>query len=271
MPRADRLSFILFLSLLLSLHFTAIALSQEKLLLVGEVNSDSINIRSDSTVSSEIICSVNKGERLEVVSELYEWYRVRLPKNAPSFIKKNLVNIIEDKNITQPRAAEVLKDKVNIRLHPSESSTILGRVNKNEIINILQDKGEWFKIEPVNNSFGWINKKFVSRAADTTLSKIKKTKYVQKAEDENKTITPVVVTPGEDIIIEGTISPYGMVLRRPATHKLTTEDKQIFLLTGNKKGLDALNYHKVKVKGKVINLPKQKYPIIEVAVLETIN
>ena len=63
----------------------------------GEINTNNINIRSDSTVISKVICVSSKGEPVEVVKESYEWYKIRLPKTAPSFIKKNLVSLIDEK------------------------------------------------------------------------------------------------------------------------------------------------------------------------------
>jgi uncharacterized protein YgiM (DUF1202 family) len=148
---------IFFISLFLFVQLVHNIYAETSFPFRGEVNSNNINIRSNSTVNSEVVCNLNKGSPVEVVLELYGWYKIRLPKNAPSYIKKNLVGLINDKT------ARALKDRVNIRLHPNELSPILGRVNKNEIISILEDKGEWYKIEPVNNSFGWIHKKFVDK------------------------------------------------------------------------------------------------------------
>lgn len=121
----------------------------------GMVNTNSVNIRSDATVTSSVICNINQGEQVEVILELYDWYKIRLPKTAPSFIKKNLVTPIDNK------IGKVLKDKVNIRLSPSETAAIIGRANKDETVNVLEDTGEWYRIEPLNNTFGWIHKKFI--------------------------------------------------------------------------------------------------------------
>lgn len=275
--RLEEKSRLIFIALLIvSLGTTNSLFAQDKSAFTGGVNTNNINIRSDSTVSSEIICNVNKGERLEIVSGLYEWYKVKLPKNAPSFIKKNIVAVIEDKptnsfdklqgNVTQMHNAKVSKDRVNIRLHPNESSPILGRVNKNEIINILEDKGDWYRIEPVNNSFGWINNKFVDRIS-TTLNTVNQTEQIPETIEKNK-ITVPAGSQEQSITIEGMIRPYGMVIKRTATHKLITQDKKIYLLTGNKKSLDALNYHNVKVTGKIAGSPKQKYLVIEIETAE---
>lgn len=138
----------------------------------------------------------------------------------------------------------------------------MGRVNKNEIVNILEEKGDWYRIEPVNNSFGWINNKFVDRIPGT-VNIANQTKQILESTEGNKIIVPV--KPSEQgITVEGIIRPYGMVIKRTATHKLITQDKKIYLLTGNKKSLDALNYHNVKVTGKIVTLSKQRYPVIEI-------
>lgn len=228
----------------------------------GKVTAEKINIRTDSTVSSEKISSIGKGEGLEVVAEMYDWYKIRLPKNSPSFIKKNLVSTIEDKpadsfdklkdsSDTQNRIAKVAADKVNIRLSPSESSPILGKAAKDEVITILEDKGAWYRIEPINNSFGWINKKFV-----------------EKSVIEKK---PETVPADNNVTVEGVIRPYGMIFKRLATHKLVTAEEKVFLLKGNKKSLDALNYHKVRIIGKYVSQDTAKFLVIEIERVEGLD
>jgi len=242
----------------------SICLAQQSQSFRGEVNANDINIRYDSTVNSEVICKINKGECVEIILELYNWYKIRLPKLAPSFIRKNLVTLIDDKT------AKVLKNNVNIRLHPNESSPILGKVDQNEIINILEDKGGWYKIEPVNNSFGWIHKKFVSKSCAEKISIQEETKAINKIENtkpvEKIEMGEVIATTslGQSITVEGVINPYGKIFKRKGTHKFISEDNKIFLLKGSKKSLDVLNYHRVKIIGKLVDDPKQKYPIIEV-------
>lgn len=231
------------------------SLAKEQPPFKGVVNADNINVRSDSTVSSEVICPVSKGDTLEVISECYDWYKIRLPKNACAYIKKNMAECINTETGKQCLAALALKDRVNIRLRPSESSPILGRVNKNEIINIRGIKGEWYKIEPAQNSFGWIHKKFVNKTPGPTDDKEGRTTHYLE----------------DNIVVEGKILPYGMVFKRQATHKLITPDSRIFLLKGDKAGLNALNYQKVKVTGKKTGPPNQKHPIIEVKIIEVID
>lgn len=235
---------------------------QKASLFQGQINTNDINIRSDSTVTSKVICGSNEGEPVEVVKESYEWYKIRLPKTAPSFIKKDLVSTIDGKT------AKVIKDNVNIRLAPDEASPILGKADKNEVINILSESREWYKIEPLNNSFGWVHKKFVDMAG--TIDRKKEVKLSREIKKEDK-ITVEATTTDENVTIEGIIKPYGKVIKRIATHKLLAEDNKVFLLKGNKEGLDSLNYHKVKITGKPIHPKDQKVTIIEIVKIEALD
>lgn len=242
----------------------------------GEVNANGINVRSDSTVSSETICILNKGDRVEVISEFYEWYKIRLPKSSPSYIKKSFLECINYKTVeplTSGQApaqkecvsAKLLRDRVNVRLHPNTSSKILGVIDKNETVNILAEEGEWCKIEPIVNSFGYVNKGFVNKVAAIEIGKepLKK--------EEAKGSVNIVPLSGENISIIGIIKPYGSIFRRRATHKLITQENKIFLLKGDKKSLEVLCNKKAKVTGKIINAPGQEYPVIEVRISEAVN
>lgn len=229
----------------------------------AEVIKDSINVRSDATVSSEIVCTVEKGAYLEVTAETYDWYKVKLPKYAPSFIKDNLVSPMEVK------PNRVIKDRVNIRLRPNESSPILSKANKDEIIWIISADNGWYKIEPLDNSFGWANKIFLNKVI--LPKETAQSKFTQTGKEEQAASKKVPPPPVDAITIEGIIKPQGKFFNRIGTHKLVTQENQIFLLKGDKKNLDSLNYRKLKVSGRLVGTGKQKYQIIEITRIEAID
>ena len=241
----------------------------------GQVNASDINVRVDATIGSAVVCTLAKGQLVEVVLEVYDWYKVRLPKTAPSYIKKELVECIN--NPTEKcSSAKVTGSKVNIRLGPSETSWILGKVDESTVVNIIKEEGGWYKIEPVHQSYGWVNKKFINKNIVVFKEGEKPTTALQTT-----TLQPVALATGgrdattiqapDQLVVEGIVSPYGVVLWRKATHKLVTDNKQVYFLKGNRKGLDSLNYHKVKVTGKLITPKDSKSPIIEVAIIEVLN
>ena len=216
---------------------------------IGVVNAERINIRVDANTSSAVIWVSPKGQAVEVILERYGWYKIRLPSQAPAFVKKSLLEPIDEKT------AKAKTDSINIRLQPGLSAPILGMLKKNEVVAIAADRGSWVKIEPTANTFGWIHKKFVDRQEKT----------------EPRLLPEKTATAGEDSVIEGSIQPYGKVINRVATHKLITKDYSIYLLKGNPQSLNPLTYHNVKITGKIISAAKEKYPVIQISKLEALD
>ena len=260
----DRLKlYLVILCALLQCYCFADAQTGESFPFLGQVQADNINVRADSTVSSAIICKVNKGDYVEVLSELYGWYKIRLPKHTPAYVKKELVELMD------AQTARVVKDKVNIRLLPSESSPTIGKAAPGELVNILDFQKGWYKIEPAEISFGWINGKFVTRGISKTEKENLQVAEVQLQEKELK--ASEAPEDRERIVIEGILKPQGRIFRRQATHKLIDKDKKIFLLKGHTTVLDSLTHYKVKVMGKIISPAAPKYPLVEVDKIEVLD
>lgn len=244
------------LALFICLHFLAFCFAIEPPFetFPGVVNSNDINVRSDSNVSCQIICKIKRDTAVEVVAQKYGWYKIKLPEDAVCYVKKNLFEPIGNKT------AKAIGTNINIRLAPNEASAILGKIDNTEIITILSDNGDWYGICPTGNTFGWIYKKFVNKvAAENIIAKSIGTPFAQD--------TPS----NEDIVCEGIIQPYGKVINRKATHKLITKDYDIYLLKGNPSNLNSLTYHKVRITGKPAPAPKQKYPVIEIIKMEALD
>lgn len=248
-------------ALLVGLLFCSAAFAEEFKAFLGEINSDGVNLRSDSTVSSESIYKLQKGELIDVIAESYGWFKIRLPKTAPSFIKKNLVILLND------RTLRVAKNSVNIRVAPNESSPIVGKVYSDEVLTILGDRGSWYRIEPVDNSFGWIHKKFVKIAA---LEKKPEPTLASSAIEQKPFIQNPIIK-DTSITVEGIVKPYGFLFFRPTTHKLVCQQDKTFLLKGNRKTLNAVAYHNVRLVGKLNDSASYKYPIIAIEKIEALD
>jgi len=256
----------------------------------GQVTGDQVNVRADSTINSRILCQLSSGEAVDVISESYDWYRIRLPEQASAYIRKDMTACIDKpggsvvtanseaiQQVTAPpqqvttvsaapapqkacRNAKVIKSGVNIRLEPDENSWIIGRVQENQVLNVLDETGKWYKITPPNNSFGWVYKKFVTKAVVSPASEKTQGSPTEEALAQAKQTG--------SIIISGTIQPYGRVFRRKAHHKLVTEDNKVFLLQGDKGSLNALIGQNARVTGALVSLADSKFPVIIVKSVE---
>ena len=161
LTRKYKIAIIIFAGLTL---FTSVVYAADFSVFKGKINAHSINVRLDATTSAPVACTLAEGAQVEVVEEAYDWYKIRLPKVAPAYIKKNLVECINveaqglssDRQTQECLNAKITAERVNIRFEPSESSWILGKADKLTVVNILAEEGDWYKIEPVYESYRWV-------------------------------------------------------------------------------------------------------------------
>jgi len=238
----------------------------------GQTSAADINVRVDSTVGAEVICVLAKGEVVEVVREAYDWYKIRLPKTAPAYIKKELLECLAipaDLAVSPQKclSAQVIKERVNVRLKPTETSWILGKIAKSTVVNIVADEGDWYKIQPVYQCYGWVNKKFINKeiaVSPAPLPAPLPAPMTALVTAETKKVASILT-------LTGKVCPYGIVLWRKATHKLITVDNKIYLLIGNRKSLDRLNGRQVKLTARAYGPATDKYPIVQIDELEALN
>jgi uncharacterized protein YgiM (DUF1202 family) len=269
----------------------------------AEVLESGVNIRADATVNSQIIAKANKGDKVTALATSYDWYKVTLPKDAAAFIKADLVIQLDG------RTLQVEKDRVNIRSSPDESSPIIGKAKRNELVYYRGRSSGWYRIEPTGQCTGWIHKKFVKKAepapveptplpeqpapaeqaapvpapelqtiqaslSPTHLQILQAPSEIKLPALPKNDVSPAAPAPtadGELITLQGIVRFYGMVFKRPAAHKLVTKENKIFLLKGDRQALNAFTYHKVKVSGKILPELKAPYPVIEVVKIEALN
>ncbi len=259
-----RLRFCLICAAYFLLGNCASAAPQEHFPVDLEVKEDNINIRADATVSSAVICTAFKGQRLEALAQAYDWYKVRLPKNAPAYIKKDLLESVTD------RTAKVSAQRVNVRLGPSESTPVIGKVSENQVVYLLGSTGDWARIEPVYSTTGYVHKLFVREAAaapEAAVALIEAVPAAQPVITEKKAQLTQTV-PETPISIQGKILPYGRVFKRRASHKIVTSDKKTYLLKGRTENLESLTHRSAIVTGVILPDTREKYPIIDVATIE---
>ena len=280
-----RLPFLKLLSILLLANVVSISAyaAGDFVPFKGEINGEDVNVRADSTVSAQVLCRLNKGALVDVISESYDWLRIRLPKETPAYIRKDMVACIdkpaagtvtpnlsatakamEPASQLEPssqsvcRNAKVIKSDVNIRLMPDEGSWVAGKVQENQLLNIIEESGNFYKIIPPDNSFGWVHKKFI-RKAEVAPAELSATELKEAQET------------GSEVVLTGQVLPYGRVFKRRTTHKLLTDDNKIFLLKNGKVNLDVLIGRKVKITGTLELSPKSKFPVIIIRSIEALK
>lgn len=144
-------------TLIIFLAVAGVCFAQEqKFPFIGIVEAESVNLRAGANLNFEIITKLNKSDKVFVVSESYNWYKIRLPQTADCYVNKKYIKIYRG------QTGVVLANRLNVRARPKETSGLLGQVKKGQTLKILgKVSGDWYKIIPPQDSYGWVDSSFV--------------------------------------------------------------------------------------------------------------
>ena len=246
-----------FLILFFSLIITHSAVAQENFPFVGQITGDGVNIRAGQSVNFEKAGQLKGGDEIIVLEKSYSWYKIKLPTDAKSYISAKYINELD------PQTGEVTTDRVNVRVGGNEKSSILGQAAKGQYVRILEKLEGWYKIEPIDQSFGWINEGYV-KFASKEIPPIRAVQALPENIYERKRLAEATVSATESISIpQPTVEEKSPVfvtgfmegladqgLAKDIRHILTDENNVTYYLKGPQE-LDSFLHRKVTVEGTI--------------------
>ncbi|MBI4844868.1 MAG: SH3 domain-containing protein [Candidatus Omnitrophica bacterium] len=121
----------------------------------GSIIADNVNIRSGPGLNFEIINKLKYGSLVLILGEQLDWYKIALPRKSLIYINEQF---IAPENFLR---GSITADNINVRAGKSTAFNIVGQLNKNDTVEIIQKFNEWYEIFPYNNCYAWVNKNFV--------------------------------------------------------------------------------------------------------------
>ncbi len=223
----------------------------------GIISANNVNIRVGASPNFEILCQLNKMDKVVVQGITYQWYKVKLPKQARCFISKDYVY-----------QGIVYADNVNIRAGRGTNYNVLGQLNSGDLVTILEEYESWLRIEPPEDFIGWVHSDFVEYYSSGELTQEERMEEaVEEAEEIEEAKEEVEPPP----IASGIIEDLGVIINRPGKQKLIGNDGRIFYLKSESVDLAKYVYYRVRVWGSMWELPELKYPLIVVEKIELIE
>lgn len=161
-----------------------IILQIESFATTATITTESLNLRSEASTSSNIVEILNKNDQVEIVSEEGDWCRVK-HNDKEGFVKKEYISINETKNETKneektttetptnnntnnnntnntnTKNIEIESDRVivntdtKIRIIPTINSNIIGEVKSGSQLEIITKINHWLFVQNDEIS-GWI-------------------------------------------------------------------------------------------------------------------
>ena len=152
---------------------------------IGEVTTDKVNFRTEprkDTNNANVIQKLNTGDQVEVLTvpdgtTTSDWYRVRY-NGTVGYIQAPFVRIVSgntpapglpdedgDEDVTVNATGMVTADKVNFRMEAKLTSSIYGKLNTGDVVQLLSipektDSNHWYKVY-YNGKTGYIQSPFI--------------------------------------------------------------------------------------------------------------
>jgi N-acetylmuramoyl-L-alanine amidase len=136
--------------------------------ITGAVSADNVNLRSDSSLDSEVITILNRNTFINIYGRDDNWYYVSTGEYIGwvhnDFIEQYIVPI---------GSGVVLGDNVNVRNNPNLNGAVETQVDKGKQFNVYGEYEGWYKIMLDDGEYGWIHGDFIDVRYNSSTSRSK--------------------------------------------------------------------------------------------------
>ena len=161
------------------------------------VNTQSLNLRAQSTTSSTIVETLSLGERVSVLAEYGDWSKVQAESGIMGFVSSaylsstqpsintggstgggtiidtgagsDSTNTGTNTGTSSAITGTVTASSLNIRASKSTSADILGTIPYGATVTLLTQTSEWYKIT-YNGITGYVSREYVTRNSSSNAS-----------------------------------------------------------------------------------------------------
>jgi N-acetylmuramoyl-L-alanine amidase len=170
LSRFGKIAFIFVLIFVLASDFSSKAEAHSEVVII---DTDRLNIRSGPGLSYGVISTLNKNDKVSILSNQGDWYEIKFKDKKGWVAKWYTINDNEKKGISTI-SSQV--NHLNVRAKPSTSSAVLKQMNTGDLATKTGEQGEWTSVN-VDGIKGWVHTNYIST---TSLEKVNKSSSPSK-------------------------------------------------------------------------------------------
>lgn len=122
----------------------------------GKVKANVLNVRKKPELTAKVLGKVNRGEILDVLNRVGEWYQIVYKNRNSAYVYAKYIELLREE-----KSGVITANVLNVRAQPNTNSAIVGKLYKNNPVNILQEMQEWLRVK-FENREAFVYKKYVS-------------------------------------------------------------------------------------------------------------
>lgn len=121
------------------------------------VNIPVLNVRSGPGTGHSVSGLVKMGDRLPLLEQQGDWYKVRLAGGNTGWVAGWLVDIKESPAASSTSKQVLVKTgALNVRGGPGTGNAIVDVVHKGDRLNVLAISGDWYQVMLSSGKTGWV-------------------------------------------------------------------------------------------------------------------
>ena len=124
------------------------------------VNVNSLNVRSGASTSSSILGRLSKNDKVEVISETSSWSKINYNGNI-AYVSSQYLSDNKQEEEESTIIKYVNTNNLNVRSEASTSSSILGKLDKNDKVEVISETSSWSKIK-YNGRTAYVSSQYLS-------------------------------------------------------------------------------------------------------------
>lgn len=150
-----------------------------------------LNVRSNASTNGKILGSLHKNDKVDIIGQTGSWYKINF-KGKTGYVSKDYVT----KGTTSTKTTKTetksnantqkvishgtvhVSSYLNVRSNASTRSSVLGRIYKNQKVDIVGQTSSWYKIN-YKGKTGYVSKDYVTKGATSTKTQHKTETKVQ--------------------------------------------------------------------------------------------
>ena len=150
----------LFMSIAVTSAVLAINSSEASAAQIGVVKTSALNVRSGAGTNHSIIGKLYKGDKVDILDSSNDWYKVKLSNGKIGWSSSQYIETNHSAN--SQNNGTVNTSALNIRQGAGTNYSIIGKLYKGDVVNILSFSNGWYKIKLSNGSTGWVSSQYIT-------------------------------------------------------------------------------------------------------------
>lgn len=121
-----------------------------------------LNVRKGPSTDFDKISALPEGSVVVEFQKQDDWIRIRLPDGSMGWVHGNYTRALEDSPVV------CTGERVNFRENAGTNYKILRKLREQEVLLMLQKKGDWVQLRDSENTIGWAHRNFIAKLVDPT-------------------------------------------------------------------------------------------------------